>query len=787
MKKNEFKKYLSFIIRYYRLFMQTRVGKAINWYLHFRPKKELKRRKKILQWSVYILSWIILLLFCIDNNLFWLFGKSPHIHQINHPKLSIASELYSADGKLLGKFFNENRTPVKFEDISPALINTLVLTEDVRFYKHSGIDFVASFGVIKSLFKGEKRGGSTITQQLVKNLFKTRTNYSRGILGFIPLVKAIIYKAKEIITALKIELFYSKKEILTMYFNTVDFGSNLYGIRTASKCLFNEKPCELGYNHSALLIGLLKAPTYFSPIYHPERAKQRRNTVLGQLLKYNEINRKTYDSLISLPVELDLNMETNYDGKALYFRQAVSNHLKKWLKDNEYDLYADGLKIYSTIDSHMQEYAEEATREHMSHLQRTFYWHWEGKSPWVDDNGIEIPGFIESLAKKTKYYDRIYKKYNGNTDSLNYYINLPRKMTVFTWKGERDTLLSLMDSLRYSKKLLHAGFIAMDPNTGFVKTWVGGIDYKYFKFDHVKQFRRQPGSTFKAFLYAAALDKGYGPCDIKQDIPVTVNYIENGQAKTWAPHNADGEFSGSTMTLKHAFARSVNSIAVQLVKEIGWAKVIEYAHRLGITSPLANVPSVCLGSSDVSLYELVDAYCCFVNDGYRVEPVLLTKITDKNGKVLYTEDTKKARVLSEETAFLMMQLLWGGLTEPGGTTQALFEYDLFRYNTDFGGKTGTSSNHSDGWFIGVTPGLIGGAWVGAEELCVHFRTSELGEGCKTATPIYGKFMEKVLRDSRFNYLKQRFPKPKIKIKKNYSCHTFATKRDSLKKDSLHFE
>ena len=780
MNTTAIKKFLALLIKYYRWFFQTKVGKAILWYLHFRPKKEIKRRKKILQWSVYILSWIILCIFCIDMNVLWLFGKSPHMYQISHPKMSLASELYSADGKLLGKYFNENRTPVKYEEISPALINTLVLTEDVRFYKHHGIDFVSIFGMTKSLFKGEKRGGSTITQQLVKNLFKTRTNYSRGLLGYIPILKTVIYKIKEIVTAIKIEFFYSKKDILTMYFNTVDFGSNLYGIRTASKCFFNQNPAALGYGQSALLIGMLKAPSYYSPIYHPDKARQRRNIVLGQLLKYKEINKQVYNTLTAEPVVLDLAFETNYDGKALYFRQAVSNHLKKWLKDNDYDLYADGLKIYTTIDSRMQDYAEEATREHMSRLQRTFYYHWEGKNPWVGDNGEEVPGFIENMAKKTGYYETIHAKYKGNVDSVNYYLNLKRKMHVFTWKGERDTLFSLMDSLRYYKQLLHAGFIAMDPNTGFVKTWVGGIDYKFFKFDHVKQFKRQPGSTFKAFLYAAAIDKGYGPCDTKQDIPVSVTYLENGQTKTWSPHNSDWEFTGETMTLKHAFARSVNSIAVQLVKEIGWAKVIEYAHHLGITSPLANVPSVCLGSSDVSLYELVDAYCCFVNDGYRVEPVLLTKVTDKNGKVLYTEETKKVRVLSEETAFLMMQLLWGGLTEPGGTTQALFEYDLFHYNTDFGGKTGTSSNHSDGWFIGVTPGLIGGAWVGAEELCVHFRTSDLGEGCKTATPIYGKFMEKVLKDSRFDYLHQRWPKPKVKIKKNYSCHTFATKRDSLK-------
>lgn len=784
MKRTTISRFLQALTHYYKIFRNSSAGKAIFWYLKFRPAKEIKKRFKILQWTLYVLSWIILFIFCLDLNLFWLFGKSPHIRQINNPRLNVSSELYSADGKMIGKYFSENRTPVKYEDLSPALIQSLVLTEDVRFYKHHGFDFVATLGIVKSLMKGDKRGGSTITQQLVKNLFKTRTNYSRGLLGHIPVIKTIIYKIKEIETSVKIELFYTKNEIITMYFNTVDFGSNLYGIRTASKTFFNRKPSELDYNQSALLIGILKAPTYYSPIYHPERSVERRNIVLGQLLKYEEIDSVQFGKLSAMPLNLDLSFESNYDGEALYFRQAVANNIKKWLKDNDYDLYSSGLKIHTTLDSRMQKYAEDAVKEHLSRLQKTFYWHWEGKNPWIADNGKEIPGFIESLAKKTKFYKSISKKYKNNLDSINYYINLPRKMTLFSWQGEMDTTLNLLDSLRYSKKLLHTGFLAMDPQNGEVKVWIGDIDFRFFKFDHVRQFRRQPGSTFKAFLYAAAIDTGYGPCDTKQDIPVTVTYQENGETKSWSPHNADWEFTGSTMTLKHAFAKSVNSIAVQLVKEIGWGKVIEYAHKLGITSDLAHVPSVCLGSSDVSLYELVNAYCAFINGGYRVTPVLVTKITDRSGKILYEDRGTKTRVLSDETAFLMLQLLLGGLTEPGGTTQALFEYDLFRYNTDFGGKTGTSSNHSDGWFIGVTPGLIGGAWVGAEEISVHFRTSELGEGCKTATPIYGKFMEKILRDHRFDYLKRRFPKPSFKVSKNYSCHTYSVKKDSFQNDSL---
>jgi len=469
------------------------------------------------------------------------------------------------------------------------------------------------------------------------------------------------------------------------------------------------------------------------------------------------------DSLSNLPLKLHYSVENNYDGEASYFREAVYNYLKPWLKENNLDLYADGLKIYSTLDSRMQAYAEEATSEHMKTLQKRFNQHWQGQNPWVDANNKELPDYINNVAKRTEMYDFLEKKYKKYPDSIDYYMNLPHQMTVFTWDGEKDTTLSSIDSIKYYNHFLHAGFIAMEQNTGFVKSWVGDIDYKYFKFDNVKQSKRQPGSTFKAFVYSAAMENGMGPCDMMTDIPVSYEYVEKGQNKVWAPHNADGSFSGRSVTLKYAFAKSINSIAVQVTKKLGWKKVIEYAHKMGIKTELEDVPSVCLGSSDVSLYELVDAYCPTVNEGYALDPVLVTKIVDKNGKVIYEYKPEKKRVLSEESAFLMCQMMQGGLHEPGGTTQALFEYDLFRYDTDFGGKTGTSSNHSDGWFVGVTPTLIAGAWVGGESRSVHFRTAELGEGCHTALPIYGLFMEKVLADKRFAYLKGHFPKPTVKI------------------------
>ena len=752
-----------------------------------KDKPKLPLKKRILKYSIYFIVFIIIYIFSVDFNLLWLFGKSPKIHELKNPKLNTASELYSSDGKLIGKFFNENRTPVKFNQISPIIIKALVTTEDVRFYKHSGVDFKAIFSVMWSVVRGNARGGSTITQQLVKNLFKTRDNYSKGLFGYIPGIKTIVIKTKEWITAIKIEMYFSKNEILTMYFNTVDFGSNSYGIKTAAKTFFSTTPEKLNLEQSALLVGVLKAPTNYSPIIHPENAIKRRDIVLHQMLKYKVITKEQYDETKKKSVELNYKVENNYDGDATYFREAVANSLKDFLKDKNIDLYTDGLKIYSTIDSRLQTYAEEAVAEHMKKMQKKFFKHWEDKYPWSDSRGNEIPYFIESLAKETSTYKNLAIRFKNKNDSINKYMNIPHKMKVFSWNGERDTMLSSMDSLRYYKYLLHSGFITIDPYNGYIKTWVGDINFKYFKYDHVKQSKRQPGSTFKAFVYAAAFEEGMGPCDKMIDKPVTVNYVEKGQKKTWTPHNADGEFTEEEVTLKYAFAKSINCVAVQVMQQIGWKKVMEMAKKCGIITPLADVPSVCLGSSDVSLYELVDAFCPFINEGYNIEPVIVTKIVDKKGKVIFESKENKKRVLTEETAFLMQEMLRGGLHEPGGTTQALFEFDLFRdTKDDFGGKTGTSTNYSDGWFIGVTKNLISGAWVGGDHRSIHFRNPENGEGCRTALPIYGLFMEKVFKDKQFSYVRGQFPKAKCKVDKSYSCHTRIEKTDSIEaaKDTL---
>jgi len=730
--------------------------------------------KKIANVCITFIVLFFLYLFLVDINLFWLFGKSPGLSSISNPYQSEASEIISSDGKLMGKFYHENRTPVKYEEISPLLIQTLISTEDERFYQHFGIDIQGVFAAIKDMTQGRSRGASTITQQLVKNMYKTRNQYSTGLFGYIPGVKMIIMKTKEWTTAVKIEMFYSKKEILTMYFNTVDFGSNSFGIYTAAKTFFKTTPAKLNYEQSATLVGLLKATTSYSPIAHPKRSRERRNVVLENLAQHDIITREECDSLKKIPIELNYSSEESYDGVALHFRAYLDKYLQDWEKENGYDIYSDGLKIYVTIDSRMQKYAEEAVKKHMRMVQRQFFDHWRGQSPWQDEKHNEIVNFIEDIAKRTKVYASLKIKYDNDKDSIDKYLNLPHRTKVFDYKlGEKDTTLSVMDSIRYMNHFMHSSFVAMEPGTGNVRAWVGDIDFKFWQYDKVAQSKRQPGSTFKLFVYTAAIMNGMSPCDMLTDKAVSWNYDEKGLKKTWNPHNASGRFLGYPVSLKYAFARSINTIAVQLAQQVGIPEIIKYAHLLGIRTPLEEQPSLCLGSSDVSLLELVNSFGTVVNEGVYHNPIMVTRIEDHDGKIIYQPIVETKRVIPYEAAWLMTELLKGGMTEPGGTTQALWGWDLFNWNTDFGGKTGTSSNHSDAWFVGVTPKLVGGAWVGGEQRCVHFRTGKLGEGSKTALPIFALFMEKVLADKSLTQYRGKFPtKPKEKITRDYKCHTY---------------
>lgn len=738
--------------------------------------------KKIIgfTWKTFFLGFAVVLVYLlsVEYNLFYLFGSSPSLDRLENPRSDQASELYTSDGKLIGKYFRENRSPVSYKEMSPQLIQALVATEDIRFYEHAGIDLEAIASAVYGSFKGEARGASTITQQLAKNLYKTRTDDTKGVLGYIPGVSIVISKTKEWLTAIKLEQRYTKQEILAMYLNTVDFGSNSFGIKVASKTFFNTSPDSLKLEQAAVLVGLLKAPTYYSPRFNPENATRRRNTVLGQMVKYGYLPQAKADSLSQLPLVLDYSVENHYDGPATYFRGAVADYLQEWCKQNGYDLYRDGLRIYTTIDSKMQAHAEAAMEEHMRKLQRRFDNHWQGRNPWVDEKDKEIPNFIEETIKRTAYYQRLKKKYGDDTAAISRELNRPREMKVFTWENdslEKTVTMSPLDSLAYYKHFLHGGMMTMDPFTGHIKAWVGGINFKYFKYDHVKQARRQPGSTFKPFVYVAAIDNGYSPCDKIVDKRITINYVEKGERKNWSPTNADWQYTGAPMTLRRAMGKSVNSVTAQLTELIGWETVVQYAHKLGITSELQAVPSIGLGPSDVSIYEMVGAYSTFPNHGFHTEPMFITRIEDHNGNLIHQFTPKQKKVLSEETAFLMMHMLKGGIEEPGGTSQALWEYDLWKGN-EIGGKTGTTSNHSDGWFMGVTKDLVTGVWVGGEDRSIHFRTSQLGEGSKTALPVFGLYMERVYQDPELGYTMGRFPGPTVKIDKKYNCTTLLPKR-----------
>ena len=702
----------------------------------------------------------------VDINFLWLFGKSPgYFSGILDPQTSQASEIYSADGVLIGKYFNENRTPVKYDEVNPDFFKALIDTEDERFYKHFGIDPIGLFAAAKdALLRHDGRGASTITQQLAKNMFRVRSQYSTGLLGHIPGVRILIIKSKEWIIATKLETVYSKKEILTMYANTVDFGSNAYGIKTGARTYFNTTPKDLTTEQCAVLVGMLKATSFYNPRTNPENSINRRNQVLNNMYTHKDLTKAECDSLKEIPLKLNLHIEENYDGIAQYFRNAVADYLKPWCDENGYDLYSDGLKIYTTLDSRMQKYAEEAAIKQMKQVQRNFENHWgpwNKRECWIDENGQVIPGFIENIAHRLPTYKMLQARYAGQPDSVEYYMNKPHKVKVFDYeKGFKEIELSTMDSIRYMVHFMHCAFIAMEPQSGAVKAWVGDVDFNTWKYDKVKAMR-QPGSTFKLFVYTEAMNQGLTPCDKRRDEYISMQVYDKIQKKevTWTPTNANGSFSGDSIPLKSAFAKSINSIAVRLGQEVGIRSIIETAQKMGIQSPLDDTPSLALGSSDVNLLELADTYSTIANDGKHHDPVLVTRIVDSKGKEVYVAPDDTEQAVPYKSAFLMQQMLMGGLREPGGTSQSLNGYVGDFRDCDWGGKTGTSNNHSDAWFMGVSPNLVVGAWVGGEYRSIHFRTGALGQGSRTALPICGYFLKSLLADPNFKQYRAKFKKP----------------------------
>lgn len=730
----------------------------------------------------------------VDINLLWLFGKSPGFIAIKDAVTSEASEIYSDDGVLIGKYFNENRTPVKFEDVNPVFWKALIATEDERFYSHHGIDYKGLASAVKdAVVHHDARGASTITQQLAKNMFRMRTNYSTGLLGMIPGVRMLIVKSKEWIIATKLEMTHNKNEILTMYANTVDFGSNAFGIKTAAKTYFNCSPKDLTVEQAAVLVGMLKATTYYNPLTNPENSLRRRNVVLSNMVRHGDMTHADYDSISKIDIKLNYSVESNYDGTALYFREAVADELRTWCRDNDYDLYTSGLKIYTTIDSRMQKYAEEAAIKQMKQVQRNFNNHWGNQDPWQDENHNVIPGFIEGIAKRQPVYKYLLTRFPNNPDSIEYYLNRPHKVKLFDYEhGTIEKEMSTMDSIRYMVHFMHCSFVAMEPQTGAVKAWVGDIDFKSWKYDKVTAMR-QPGSTFKLFVYTEAMNQGLTPCDKRRDEYFSMQVFDkkHNEEVTWAPTNANGYFTGDSIPLKAAFARSINSIAVRLGQEMGITRIAETAHKMGIESPLDETPALALGSSDINLLELANAYSTVANDGKYVKRVLVTRIVDRNGKEVYRAPMNEEQVIPYKSAFLMQQLLMGGTSEPGGTSMSLNGYVGKFRDTDWGGKTGTSNNHSDAWFMGVSPKLVVGAWVGGEYRCIHFRTGALGQGSRTALPICGLFLESVLNDPAFAKYRVKFGKPKDAdiTSSMYNCQSYYTreKTDSSRSDSIHVE
>ena len=691
--------------------------------------------------------WILFILFIVGVPLYVymvslnplnLFGELPPLRQIENPENDLSSEVLSADGVSLGRYFRYDRRQITYRDLPPALVKTLIISEDHRFYDHSGMDFWSylrvAYGVITFNTQG---GGSTLTQQTAKNLYRTRSEELRGKLAKVNgSLDLLISKTKEWIIAVKLEQNFTKEEIIAMYLNTVPFNNNAYGIKVAAETYFGKDINDLTIPEAALLVGMLQGTERFNPVEYPDRARDKRNDVLKKLYDHKYItSEKTYDSLCKLPLQLNFSVHSHNQGIAQYFRTVLRNSvLEPWCKEHGYDLLESGLKIYTTLDSRYQRMAEEAMITNMKRLQKDFDAAWGNDDPWGNEGD-----FLQRRVAQSGTYKRLVRRYGAKSDSLQIMLNMKRRMRVFSWEGDREVTLSVIDSVRYYNRFLHTGLMAMDPQTGEVKAWVGGINHRYFKFDHVRQGKRQPGSTFKAFVYGKAMEHGISPCSEYYDNAPTINV--NGSP--YRPLNANGTYgSGEKYTLRQAMAKSLNSITMQLMQQLQPDEVMKFAQSAGIKSELDPVYSLGLGTSDVALEEMVAAYCSFVNLGIHTEPYLITRIEDKYGNVFDFPPTRH-EAMSEETAYKMIYMLRGGVEEDGGTSNKL-SYEVTNDN-EVGGKTGTTNNASDGWYMGITHNLVTGVWVGGEERSIRFPNWGEGSGGKTALPIFNTFMEKMYK------------------------------------------
>ena len=726
-------------------------------------KNDARYKKKFWQIFLYFICAVILFFLFAS----WgFFGAMPKFEDLENPDSNLATEIISSDGVTIGKFYSENRTPIKYSDLPQHLVDALVATEDERFYEHSGIDSRGTLRAIASF--GTSGGASTITQQLAKNLF-------HGSEGSKNIVLRVIQKAKEWIIAIKLERQYTKNEIIAHYLNTVDFVSNAYGIRSAANVYFNKEPKALTVDESAILIGMLQAPSKYNPRFHPERAMKRRNIVLGQMVKNDKLSAEKKAILDKKPIVLDFKPQSHKEGTATYFREYLRDFMKTWAKDHkkadgsEYDIYKDGLKIHTTIDSRIQQYAEEAMEEHLKNLQVEMFAEQKKNknSPFVRISDAETKKLM-TQAMKTSERWRIMSSEGKSEDEIIKSFGVKTKMTVFTWNGERDTIMTPTDSIRYYKTFLQTGVMSMEPRTGQIKAWVGGINYKYFQYDHVGQGARQVGSTFKPFVYATAIEQlNMSPCDSIIDAPFTIPKGRHNVTETWTPNNSDHEYRGM-VTLKRALALSINTISAKLIDKVGPEAVVDMTHKLGVTSKIPAQPSIALGAVEITVQDMVGAYSTFANQGVYVKPQFLHSIEDKNGVIVYETLPESHDVLNKDIAFAVIKLL-EGVTESGSGARLRTQGGGNGYNRVTGypyvfknpiaGKTGTSQNQSDGWFVGMVPNLVTGVWVGCEDRSARFRTITYGQGATAALPIWAILMRKCYADKELDISTKDFERP----------------------------
>ena len=717
-----------------------------------KKQKGLYNKYTSILWGSFILS-IIGVLTLFGGAALGFYGPMPDLQQLENPRTNLASQIISSDGEILGKYyFDENRTPIGFDEIPTNMVEALIATEDERFYDHSGIDWLGTLRAFA--FLGKRGGASTISQQLARQIFVGVRSRS--------LIKTILQKAQEYVIAVQLEQRYTKKEILSMYLNKYDFGYQADGIRSASKIFFNKTPKELNIEESATLVGMLKNSSYFNPIRRPERVKARRNIVFQQLLRNQLISKREKDSLDQLPLVINFTPESHREGLATYFRAYLKEFMDMWIDKNikpdgtKHNLYRDGLRIFTTIDSRMQQYAENSVSGHMRNLQKEFFAQnteeLNPTAPFLELREGEIDTLLERTAYRTERWRKM-KMSGFDKDEILASFEKEVPMKVFSWKGEIDTIMTPMDSIRYYKYFLRASMMSMEPQTGHVKAWVGGYNYKHFQYDQVKQGRRQIGSTFKPFLYATAIDQlKLSPCDSLPDALFCIEPMKHGNIDAWCPKNSGNKY-GKTRTLKNALANSVNTISARLMDLVGPRPVINLARKMGITSYLPPVPSIALGTPDISLFEMVGAYSTFVNKGIYVKPVMISRIEDKNGRAIYEVVPETQDVLSEEAAYVTVNLMQG-VTKAGsgarlrhaGLEKTNYIYEKvvtgypYIFENSIAGKTGTTQNQSDGWFMGMVPNLATGVWVGGEDRAIHFENIGYGQGATMALPIWANYM-----------------------------------------------